>query len=146
MTAKPVRLYAGNPQLKPAMSRLGDVDEARTADEPWAWQPQWDEVALEMEILAVLDAPPEAHEQIAFAFQRKERELRALFDRLTVKDSRELVRRLTLRMTGDRIAERMERLNADRRYRLIAFLGDARRREATRVVKPGGPASPRRVG
>jgi hypothetical protein len=121
----------------PAMSSLGETDEAQVVDEQPAWQPHWDEVDLEQEILAVLDAPPQAHEQIAFAFQRKENELRVLFDRLTLEDSRELLRRLTLRVSGDCIADRMERLNADRRARLIAFLGDARRREAIRGARSG---------
>jgi hypothetical protein len=126
---------------RPVMSRLNRVEEATSSDDPTPWPPRWHTIELETEILAVLDAPPQAHVQIAFAFQCKECELRVLFDRLTLNDSRELFRRLTLRSPGHRIAERMQRLKADRRARLLAFLGDARRREAIRGARSGVPTT-----
>jgi hypothetical protein len=92
----------------------------------------WNAVELEAEILAVLDRAPTAGEQLEFAFRRKEAELLAVFDRLTVRDARELHRRLELLLPGDPIASRFVRLIGPRRVRLLAFLEGARRREALR--------------
>ena len=90
----------------------------------------WVTVALESEILAALDRQPEPGERIEFAFRRKEAELAAVFSRLSVADARELHRRLTLQLDGDPIGSRFVRMIAARRVRLMAFLGDARRRAA----------------
>jgi hypothetical protein len=101
----------------------------------------WSNVQLETEIVATLDAPRLPNERIEFAFRRKEAELAALFDRLSSEDSRELHRRLTLTLQDDPIATRFARLIAPRRARLLAFLADARRREALRAARCGTPAS-----
>jgi hypothetical protein len=95
----------------------------------------WSEVSLEAEILAILDRSPEPGERLEFAFRRKEAELLAAFDKLTVLDARELRRRLALALPGDPIAVRFARLIPQRRARLIAFLDDARRREALRSAR-----------
>jgi hypothetical protein len=99
---------------------------------------KWTAVAFEEEILATLVDVPRPGEQLAFAFQRKERRLGELFAQLDVSDSRELHRRLTLAADGDAIAASFSRLVADRRARLLAFLSDARRREALRAVRAHG--------
>jgi hypothetical protein len=90
----------------------------------------WSPVALEAEIHAVLVAPAYPGEQLAFAFKRKEQQIGDLFARCSVSDSRALHRRLTLAISGDELAAMFGRLVADRRARLLAFLADARRRDA----------------
>lgn len=97
-----------------------------TSARPFAWTP----VVLEMEILAVMERRPEPGERLEFAFRRKELELMAVFDQLSLTDSRELHRRLTLTLADDPIAKMFVRLVSDRRHRLLAFLLDARRRAA----------------
>lgn len=104
------------------IGKAGETDEARRIT--------WRQVELESEILAVLDAAPEPGECVESAFRRKERELVMLFSRLSVLDARELQRRLTLGLADDPIATRFARLIVARRVRLLAFLADARRREA----------------
>jgi hypothetical protein len=95
---------------------------------PLTWKP----VARELEILEVLAQPVPPGEQLAFAFKRKERRLGELFASLNVADSRELHRRCTLGLPGDALAASFRRLVSDRQGRLLAFLADARRREAVR--------------
>lgn len=90
----------------------------------------WREVANEREITAVLTTRLAAGEQALAGFLRKEIELRDLFSKLSVRDARELHRRLTLGIAGDPIAPQFARLTGDRRVRLLAFLADAPRRNA----------------
>lgn len=102
-----------------------------TIARPLTWTP----VALEAEILAVMDRRPEPGERLEFAFRRKELELMAVFDQLSLADSRELHRRLTLMLADDPIAKMFVRLVPGRRQRLLAFLFDARRRAALGAAK-----------
>ena len=95
----------------------------------------WQPIANEQEVIAVLDAAPEPHETIELAFRRKEHELRALFDRLTLADARALHRRLTLRLHDDPISTRFARMIGERRNRLMDYLASARRREARRHAR-----------
>lgn len=92
-------------------------------------------VELEAQILETLAAPTDPDERREVAFRRKERALEAIFERLSVADSRELHRRLTLMLPEDPIAAQFGRLIAERRARLLAFLADARRREALRKLE-----------
>ncbi len=96
----------------------------------------WRTVSLEAEIAAVLDAPPLPGEQLAAAFRRKELTLGDLFARLTVAEARELHRRFTCSLADDALAVRFNRLVSERRARLLAFLADARRREALQQARP----------
>lgn len=95
----------------------------------------WRMVKIEREILYVLDAKPAFGEQIEMTFRRKEAELRTLFAYMCLADARELHRRLTLCLSDDPIATRFFRLVAERRARLLTFLGDARRRHALGVAR-----------
>ena len=95
------------------------------------FSPVWRAVALESEVLAILQTPPEPGERLEFAYRRKEAELVACFRRLTIVDAYELKRRLKLVIVGDPIAARFGRLVIDRRERLLAFLANARWRAAT---------------
>ena len=76
------------------------------------------------------EAPRHAGEPAALGFLRKEAELRAAFAALPVSAARALHARLANPRHGDLLATRFSGLVADRRARLLAFLGDARRREA----------------
>jgi hypothetical protein len=89
----------------------------------------------ECEILAVLDAPANVGEAAEAAFRRKERELGAVFATLTTLESRALHTRLSNPKPDDAMAMRFVRLVADRRARLLAFLADARRREAIAMAR-----------
>lgn len=86
-------------------------------------------VKLEAEIIAELDRGPEG-ERLATAFQRKEHALGALFAQLSIEEARVLHRRLTVPLANDPVAQRFAKLVVDRQRRLLAFLGDARRRHA----------------
>jgi hypothetical protein len=90
----------------------------------------WHPIAVEREVLYVLDSKPAPYEQLLFAFRRKESELRVLFAGLSLADARELHRRLSLMLPNDPIATRFMGLVVERRARLIAFLADARRRHS----------------
>jgi hypothetical protein len=85
---------------------------------------------IEGELHAALDAPARHGETLDFAFRRKEAELRVLFGALRPIDAMALHKRLAHPRPGDLLAERFARLVIERRTRLLAFLGDARRREA----------------
>lgn len=92
----------------------------------------WRTVALESEIMHVLECASEPGERFEMAFRRKEQELMAAFAQLSVVDAMELHRRLSLCVDDDGIAARFCRLISERRARLLAFLACARRREALR--------------
>lgn len=86
--------------------------------------------ACERQMLAVLVRAAESGETIEAAFRRKERELAALFEELSVIEAHALRARLIRQGAGDRLASEFHRLVPDRRGRLLAHLEDARRRAA----------------
>ena len=61
---------------------------------------------------------------------RKEHELGSVFMRLTVLEAWKLHKRLSIPAKDDALATAFGRLIEERRARLLAFLGDARRRAA----------------
>ncbi|CAN5815953.1 hypothetical protein BH11MYX2_BH11MYX2_03270 [soil metagenome] len=77
---------------------------------------------FEAEAVAILARP--------VAFQAKEQELTALFARLDVPESRALYERLRVPRPDDALAIAFNRLVADRRRRVLAFVGDTRRRRS----------------
>jgi hypothetical protein len=87
----------------------------------------------ERAMLAILASQPRAGETIALAFQRREAELRAVIAKLSAIESLALHRRLSSPCPheGDELATQFSRLSPDRRTRLLVFVADARRREAT---------------
>ena len=90
------------------------------------------EPALDREIAAILDTGPASGQAIRDAFMHKEVRLLALFAGLAPAESSALHRRLAHPDPADAIAARFLRLDVGRRDRLLAFLRDARRREACR--------------
>jgi hypothetical protein len=86
-------------------------------------------------LIAIIDAPLLPGETAMFGFQRKERELLAAINVLTVNESRLLHARLSNPKEGDELANKFARLTVERRARVLSFLADARRREA--VAKGG---------
>jgi hypothetical protein len=83
----------------------------------------------EREAIAILERAI-ANESTAAGHARKEAELKELFGRLSIAESRGLHRRLTLPKEGDELARLIGRMVQDRRLRLVTFVADARRREA----------------
>jgi hypothetical protein len=128
--AQPFSRRADNGGMKANMMLAESVADQPDEDRALAWS----SVKLEAEILETFAAPAAPGEQLELAFRRKEHELKVLFDRLSVADARALHRRFTLMLPGDPIASRFGRLISERRARLLAFLADARRREALRHV------------
>ena len=71
-----------------------------------------------------------ANETVSATYQRIEQELGTQFASLTVLQARELHRRLSTPRADDALATAFHRMVAERKGRLLAFLADARRREA----------------
>ena len=91
--------------------------------------------SVDTRLLAILASGPGHGETLDAAFRRKEHELGALFATLDVAASRALHRRLTLPADDDLVAARFGQLISNRRARLLAFLADARRREAIAMAR-----------
>ena len=87
------------------------------------------------ELLSILEAPPLYTDTIEHAFFAKERALRDAFAALSIDAARALHARLSAPRAGDEVAEAFARLVPERRTRLLAFLGDARRRAAIAASK-----------
>ncbi len=92
-------------------------------------KPTWSS-SSDVALLAILEAPLGAGETAATGFARKERELRHVLGTLSVFESRALHSRLAQPKAGDALVQAFQRLTGERRSRLIAFIADARRREA----------------
>jgi hypothetical protein len=78
----------------------------------------------------ILDSPIRTDETAHLGFQRKERELAAVFATLTVIEAHYMRTRLANPKPDDDLATKFARLTHERRARLIAFVADARRRKA----------------
>ena len=91
---------------------------------------------LDRSILGILVSDARPGECLSDAFQRKERELAAIFAELSATAASALHRRLSHPASDDSLALRFGRLIVDRRMRLLAFLADAPRREALTPVLP----------
>lgn len=87
-------------------------------------------VSLDQRIIDIIESPPLPEEQKESAFRRKEYELGEFFATLTVSECRALHRRLRVASLQDPLVVSFGRMVAVRRARLLAFLADARRREA----------------
>ena len=86
-------------------------------------------------LLALLLAPARPGETAMQAFARKELELRTWFEPLTPVEALALQRRLSTPLPADPVALAFGRLVIERRHRLLAFLGDARRRAALHATR-----------
>jgi hypothetical protein len=91
---------------------------------------------IERALLAILSAGPAVGETIESAYKRKEHELGAAFARLSPLEARSLQRRLTAARSDDAMATQFARMVEARRARLLAFLADARRRQALHGRSP----------
>jgi hypothetical protein len=87
--------------------------------------------AMERELAALFAAGPRPGETIEGAYLRLEHQLGTVFARLSAAESRGLHQRLSAPRSDDWIAAQFARLSTEPRHRLLAFLADARRREAT---------------
>jgi len=86
--------------------------------------------AVEAQVAHILASPSRPGETIELAFRRRERELGDAFAALSPIEAHVLHKRLASPRTTDVLAVQFSRLKLDRRQRLLAFLGDARRRAA----------------
>ncbi len=91
--------------------------------------------AIATRFVAILEAPLALGETVLAGFARKEAELRAVFEALTVIEAGALHKRLAINAPDDVLAAKFGRLTVDRRNRLLAFLADARRREAVSIAR-----------
>ncbi len=94
-------------------------------------------------LITILDAPLRPGETAVLGFARKERELGAAFAEMSILAARALHKRLANPTPGDALAEKFSRLTVERRYRLLNFLADARRRAALSANQARIHASPR---
>src|SRR5688572_11188026 len=109
------------PQPVPAIARLVLAPRTANADLP---------SQIQRAMIEALGSKPLAGETIEIAYRRIERELGEQFARLSPLQARALKLRLEQPREGDILATRFNRLVVQRKTRLLAFLGDARRREA----------------
>jgi hypothetical protein len=91
--------------------------------------------AVDGRLIAILEAPLAPGETAASGYRRKEEAIGAVLATLSVPESRALFARLTAAHPGDPLAEKLTRLTVERRHRLLAFLAEARRREALRLQR-----------
>jgi len=78
---------------------------------------------IDARVTTIIDAPLARGESVRFGATRKEAELLALFATLTVAQSRALHARLWNPSSHDPLAAKLAYLGADRRQRLVGFLG-----------------------
>jgi hypothetical protein len=136
MRARTVELniFADRVRARARTARQPSNDEASPNHHPPA-QPAARLATLpsdtERRIVEILAAPAPAWMTIDAAFRHKEHELGSLFATLAVVEAGALHRRLANPRPDDHVAQHFLRLVADRRARLLAFLADARRREAS---------------
>jgi hypothetical protein len=133
----PTGLAAAEPAVgeqvpaEPAMG--GPVAAEPVAAAPAVGAAQLERVSREEALEAVLAAPVQG--SVAAAYQLKEAAFRAELVRLPAVESRVLAERLRRASPGDRLASMFGRMTAERRGRLLAYLDDARRREAVRATR-----------
>jgi len=84
---------------------------------------------LARDIVRILEALPGAGESVQGAFDRKERELRRLFDDLSLSQRKALRARVAESAPGDVVIAALARLTPERRHRVVSTLSisDARR-------------------
>jgi len=86
--------------------------------------------SFEQTLLALILAPLATGETAAAGYERKEHEVGTLFATLSAMESWTLHRRLSNPGPDDALAAAFNRMIAQRRARLLAFLGDPKRRAA----------------
>jgi hypothetical protein len=136
------------PREAPLLGRLGPAADGRGAAEERApasgvapagsmrvARPAAALEAVDERLIEILDAPLAMGETAASGFLRKEQAIVAVLATLTVLESRALLARIRTARAGDRLVEKLGRLTAERRGRLLAFLADARRREALQLAR-----------
>ena len=87
------------------------------------------------DLIAILDAPLAPGETALAGYAHKEAALGNAFARLAVLDARTLHARLSTPRAGDALAAAFAHLTCERRFRLLAFLAGARRREAIAAAR-----------
>lgn len=103
---------------------------ARAAPAPPAPSPHELTPDETQQLIALIVEPLGGGETVSAGYARKEQAIGEWFARLTVIRAWALHRRLTCAAASDPLAAAFGRLVGERRGRLLAFLGDARRRAA----------------
>ena len=116
------------PSLSAMHQRFKAVTATASAPAPVDTQP-WFETALIEILLRPAAAGTARGEHV-----RKEHEIGSVFMRLTVLEAWKLHKRLSMPAKDDALATAFGRLIDERRARLLAFLGDARRRAALAIA------------
>jgi hypothetical protein len=86
--------------------------------------------AIEQRLIELIVTPVPSTETALAGNARKEREIAEVLASLTVIEAWWLHKRLTIASPSDALVAAFGRLVVERRQRLLAFLGDARRRAA----------------
>jgi hypothetical protein len=94
------------------------------------------EIPIERDIINVILTPALPGEGRGASYDRKEREISTLFDRLTPAQSLAVSRRLTNLIADDPLSAAFGRLVVERRVRLLAGLSRRRAIAATRARCP----------
>jgi hypothetical protein len=89
-------------------------------------------IGIEAELVELLHQPIESHETHRAGYDRKERELYALLDRLTDIEAHALRQRLQVARPNDALVQAFVRLSIERRPRVFAFIENTRRRNSMR--------------
>ena len=124
-------------ETKRVLAKAKAVEQDLTRHPPTGYKP----ISREADLLAAILLRPDG--AVKAGMDQKERAIRAELDQLSSVESRMLVTRLDRRVPEDKLAAAFANpanLGNDRRDRLLAFLGDARRREATRETPREAPS------
>jgi len=117
--------------IRARLARGASAGEPQASSSPVAASAPSCDAAL----LPVLTSPLHPGETAFGGYQRKEHALRAAFAALSVLAARALHARLSACRADDALALAFSRLTIERRTRLLAFLADARRREALAATR-----------
>lgn len=123
------------PSVAPEPSRLA-LRAARPVVE--APRPALDALPaeIEVELIAILEAPAPAHLTSSHAFKLREEALLFVMSALSIAQSKRLHTRLVAQMSDDTLATAFHlRLVGDRRNRILLFLSQAPRRQALRNAR-----------
>jgi hypothetical protein len=125
-------------EAKQSLAKSKAVAHDLSSHPPTGYKP----ISREADLLAAILHRPDG--AVKAGMDQKERAIRAELDQLSSIESRVLASRLERRVPEDKLATAFSspaNLGGDRRDRLLAFLGDARRREAIREATPSLMAS-----
>lgn len=117
-----LRIYAGRVATSSGPRRPGRTSLAPVRALLHRASAATGELPVAAELRAVIERPAGFGESVNEAFDRKEREVAALFRALAVPEARALLSRIAEPVAGDSLADAFARLAAERRRRLVRVL------------------------